>query len=115
MPGKSSSAVDYESVIAESVAVSNETLTVGLRDGRTISVPLAWYPRLMHASPAQRRTWRLVGRGIGIHWPDVEEDISVAGLLTGKRSHESSVSLSRWLAGRQGRPTQPQRQTRIRR
>jgi hypothetical protein len=114
MPGTSTSAVDYGSAIAEAVAVTDETLTVSLRDGRTISVPTAWYPRLMHATPAQRRAWRLIGRGTGIHWPDVEEDISVAGLLAGSRSRESRESLARWLAGRRSRPaaSKPQAKTR---
>ena len=63
------------------VTVSDKALTVTLSDGRTISAPLEWYPRLANASPKQRANWRLIGVGEGIHWPDVDEDISVEGLL----------------------------------
>ncbi len=86
---------------ATNVLVSDDTLTVDLSDGRTISVPLTWYPRLVHASELERRTWRLIGRGEGVHWPDLDEDISVEGLLAGKASGESQESLARWLGSRQ--------------
>jgi hypothetical protein len=69
-------------------------------DGRTLTVPLAWYPRLAHGRPEERANWRLIGRGEGIHWPDLDEDISVDGLLAGRRSGESQASLARWLAER---------------
>ena len=59
------------------------SLIVDLVDGRTISVPLVWFPRLLHASPAQRNNWKLAGGGFGIHWPDVDEDVSAASLLRG--------------------------------
>jgi hypothetical protein len=65
------------------VRVSDDALSVDLVDGRTISAPLAWYPRLLHASPAQRSNWRIAGGGFGIHWPDLDEDLSTAGLLRG--------------------------------
>ena len=65
------------------VRVDDETLSVDLVDGRTISVPLAWYPRLLHATPGQRSNWRIAGAGFGIHWPDVDEDLSTEGLLRG--------------------------------
>ena len=65
------------------VSCSNDKLTVDLEDGRTISVPLAWYPRLLHASNAQRQNWELAGAGFGIHWPDVDEDLSTEGMLRG--------------------------------
>jgi hypothetical protein len=65
------------------VRITKDTLRVGLKDGRTISVPLAWYPRLLHASASQRRNWRIGGGGYGIHWPDVDEDLSTEGLLRG--------------------------------
>lgn len=68
---------------AQEVSVSEDELTVALADGRRISVPLAWFPRLLHASPAQRANWELLGDGEGIHWPDVDEDLSVAGILWG--------------------------------
>ena len=66
---------------AVDAAVSEDALTVRLADGREISVPLEWFPRLRNASPEQRRNWRLLGTGVGLHWPDLDEDISVAGLL----------------------------------
>jgi hypothetical protein len=79
-------------------------LTVELDDGRTISAPLAWYPRLQHGKARERNHWRLVGTGRGIHWPDLDEDISVDGLLSGKRSLESPTSLAQWLDGRSTKP-----------
>jgi hypothetical protein len=68
---------------AQEVLVTEDELTVSLVDGRRLSVPLAWFPRLLHASPAQRSNWHLLGDGEGIHWPDVDEDLSVAGILRG--------------------------------
>jgi len=65
------------------VRVTDDTLSVDLFDGRTITVPLAWYPRLLHATPAQRANWRIAGAGYGIHWPDIDEDLSAQGLLQG--------------------------------
>ena len=82
------------------VEITDETLTVDLADGRTLSVPLAWYPRLLHGTPEERRNWRLIGDGVGIHWPDLDEDISTDGLLLGRRSGESQKSLQRWLQSR---------------
>lgn len=82
------------------VSVSEDTLTVDLRDGRTISVPIAWYPRLSHGAESERQNWRLIGDGVGIHWPDLDEDISVEGLLLGYPSNESAESIQRWLDGR---------------
>ena len=86
---------------ARSVRVSNDALTVDLTDGRSVSVPLAWYPRLAYGRPVERRHWELIGEGGGIHWPELDEDISVEGLLLGKRSGESAESLRRWRAARQ--------------
>jgi hypothetical protein len=80
--------------------VTRDALMVDLADGRTLIVPLAWYPRLLHGSGAERGRWRLIGKGVGIHWPDLDEDISVAGLLAGKPSGESPRSLEAWLARR---------------
>ncbi|HEY7770961.1 DUF2442 domain-containing protein [Longimicrobium sp.] len=93
-------------VEATSVRVTETELMVDLTDGRTVSVPLAWYPRLAHATPEERGRWRLIGRGEGVHWPDVDEDISIAGLLAGRPSGESQHSLQRWLDARnaQGAP-----------
>lgn len=98
----SSSAIELSDPRAQSVTVTDDSLTVDLVDGRTVSVPLSWYPRLSHASSPERDNWRLVGRGEGIHWPDIDEDISVDGLLRGRPSGESQDSLKRWLAGRLG-------------
>ncbi|HEX8692822.1 MAG TPA: DUF2442 domain-containing protein [Longimicrobium sp.] len=84
------------------MTVTDEALTVELVDGRVLSVPLVWYPRLAHGSPDERNRWRLIGRGEGIHWPDLDEDISVANLLAGKPSGESQRSLKRWLELRRG-------------
>jgi hypothetical protein len=84
------------------VNVTDDTLTVDLADGRTLSVPLAWYPRLLHGTPEERRNWRLIGNGVGIHWPELDEDISTEGLLLGKRSGESQASLQKWLSARAG-------------
>ncbi|MCI0667031.1 MAG: DUF2442 domain-containing protein [Methylococcaceae bacterium] len=78
-------------------------MSVDLSDGRTISVPLAWYPRLTHASRSEQNNWRLIGKGYGIHWEDLDEDISVEGLLAGKPSGESQTSLQKWLASRASR------------
>lgn len=75
-------------------------MTVGLDDGRELSVPLAWYPRLLHGSVSERAKFELIGDGMGIHWPDLDEDISVEGLLAERRSAESDATLSRWLAKR---------------
>ena len=80
--------------------MTDDTLTVELNDGRAVSVPLAWYPRLVHATPKERRDWRLIGKGQGIHWEDLDEDISVEGLLAGRPSGESQASFKRWLATR---------------
>jgi hypothetical protein len=82
------------------VKVTNDTLSVELANGRTIAVPLLWYPRLFHATAKERNSWRLLGGGEGIHWPAVDEDISVANLLAGQPSSESQRSLKRWLDAR---------------
>ena len=86
---------------AMDVVVSGEALTVELEDARTVSVPLVWYPRLSYATPEERNNWEIIGRGYGIHWPDLDEDISVKGLLIGNTSGESQKSLRRWLEGRE--------------
>ena len=93
-------AVELEEVLARSLSVQNDSLAVELADGRTISAPLAWFPRLAHATSAERANWRLIGAGSGIHWPDLDEDISIASLLAGRRSGESQESLRRWLPER---------------
>ena len=85
---------------AESVRFSEDSLTVRLDDGRSLSVPLTWYPRLLHWTPAERETYELTGEGEGVHWPQLDEDISVEGLLAGRRSAESASSLTRWIERR---------------
>jgi hypothetical protein len=98
-------AVEIEVPNAESATVTEDTLSVDLSDGRTISVPLAWFPRLVHATTEERANWRLIGTGQGIHWEDIDEDISVEGLLAGKPSGESQASFKKWLNQRSARPT----------
>ncbi len=93
-------AIELEIPSAESVTVTDDTLSVDLSDGRTISVPIAWYPRLLHAEPKERKNWLLIGSGHGIHWEDIDEDISVEGLLAGKSSGESQQSFKKWLEAR---------------
>ena len=89
---------------ATTVTVTEDTLTADLMDGRTISVPLVWYPRLVHATPDERGKRELHAAGRHIHWPNLDEDISVEGLLAGRPSGESQKSLQRWLeAKRAGR------------
>jgi len=73
---------------AESATFSDDSMTVHLDDGRAISVPLTWYPRLLNGTPRERKHYELIGDGEGMHWPDLDEDISVEGLLSGRRSAE---------------------------
>lgn len=98
------SAIDLKIPDAIDVSITEDTLSVELADGRTIAVPLEWYPRLVHGTAEERNNWRLIGRGQGIHWEDLDEDISVEGLLVGKTSGESQSSFKRWLADHQARP-----------
>ena len=85
---------------AQSVSVTDAELIVSLEDGRTVSVPLAWYPRLFYGKAQERQNWEFLGRGEGIHWPDLDEDIAVAHLLAGISSGESQRSLQKWLESR---------------
>ncbi len=94
------STIELNLAAVEHVTVTSDALAVDLSDGRSIMVPLAWYPRLMHATDSERENWRLIGNGYGIHWEDLDEDISVEGLLLGKLSGESQTSFKRWLSGR---------------
>jgi hypothetical protein len=96
----STSGTELQGALALGVLVSDDAIAVDLVDGRTIAAPLVWFPRLAHGTPAERNNWRLIGRGEGIHWPDLDEDISVEGLLAGRRSGESQQSFRRWLEGR---------------
>lgn len=88
--------------LAASVSVTDDELVIELVDGRTVTVPLAWYPRLFHGTPEERAQWQLTGRGVGIHWPALDEDISVTHVLAGVPSGESASSLRRWFEGRRG-------------
>lgn len=85
---------------AVDVRITDDELIVQLEDGRTVAVPLVWYPRLLHGTKRERARWRVIGRGVGIHWPLLDEDISVDGLLAGRRSGESQQSLKRWFESR---------------
>jgi len=99
------SAIEIAVATAENVTVTNDALNVDLSDGRTISTPLAWFPRLVYATQRERNNWRLIGKGYGIHWEDIDEDISVEGLLAGKPSGESQASFKKWLERRATRLT----------
>ena len=92
--------IEYEIARAKHVAVDENTITVDLDDGRTVSAPIVWYPRLTYASDKERNNWRLIGGGEGIHWEDLDEDISIENLLFGKSSGESQRSFKKWLANR---------------
>ncbi len=81
-----SSSVVESKPLARDIAVSADELTVSLVDGRRISVPLAWYPRLLHATAVELANWKILGNGEGIRWPDLDEDLSVAGMLLGTRA-----------------------------
>ena len=96
----SPSPIDISQARAQSVSLTEDTLVVDLIDGRTITVPLTWYPRLAHGTTAERANWRLIGEGEGLHWPELDEDISVEGLLAGRRSGETQASLRRWFDSR---------------
>ena len=82
------------------VVINDDTLSVDLEDGRTIAVPIGWYPRLAHGTPQERSNWQISGAGYGIHWPDLDEDIGVEGLLRGRKSSEGPTSLGKWLQNR---------------
>jgi hypothetical protein len=86
--------------LATAVALTDDTLTVDFSGLRSVSVPLAWYPRLLHATEGERGKRQLIARGVGRDWPAVGQDISVAALVAGRPSQESLASLQRWLAGR---------------
>ena len=96
----SSSTVESALPLVTNAVVDDDSLSVDLNDGRTVAVPLTWFPRLVHGERAERSNWRLIGGGRGIHWPDLDEDISVENLLRGQPSGESQISLQRWLDAR---------------
>ena len=91
--------LEIEPVVTD-VRVTDEKLIVDLNDGRSLVVPIKWYPRLVHGSAQERQNWQLLGDGYAIEWPDLDEHIGIEGLLAGRRSGESQVSLERWLASR---------------
>ena len=99
------STIELNVSAVEQVTVTLDALTVDLSDGRSLTVPLAWYPRLMNATESERQNWRLIGKGYGIHWEELEEDISVEGLLLGKPSGESQTSFKKWLSDRVSKST----------
>lgn len=82
------------------VNVTDDMLSVDLEDGRSIAIPIGWYPRLAYGTPAERANFEISGAGYGIHWPDLDEDIGVEGILSGKKSNESKASFERWLQQR---------------
>lgn len=100
MNGTLSAVVTFVLPRAVKVMVTDDTLSVDLEDGRTVSVPIGWYPRLVHGTPKERANVRISGAGYGLHWPDLDEDIGIEGLLLGKRSAESPESFERWLQKR---------------
>jgi hypothetical protein len=93
--------VSAPSARIKGVSITDEALAVDLVDGRTITVPLSWYPRLSHGKPAERNNWQLIGNGEGIHWPNLDEDISVDNLILGQPSGESQKSFAKWLKQRE--------------
>jgi hypothetical protein len=93
-------AINRKTSDAIDVSVDGETLSIDLEDGRTIAVPTAWYPRLLQATPEERNNWRLIGKGQGIHWDEIDEDISVESVLAGQPSGESQASFKNWLDSR---------------
>ena len=99
----SSLVIEIQEARAQSARVSVEALTVDLVDGRTIVVPPIWYPRLWHGTPRERNHFEIFGDGAYIHWPDLDEDLTVAGLLAGRRSGEGPRSLKKWLGSRKGK------------
>ncbi len=99
--GTHSLVTEAQEARAKRVEIDEERLTIELVDGRVISVPLLWYPRLWYGTPEERAHFEIIGDGTFIHWPDLDEDLSVEGILAGKRSGESPASLKRWLAARQ--------------
>lgn len=98
------SAIEIEMPFAVDVNVTEDTISVELSDGRTISSPLGWFPRLERATEQEKRNWRIIGKGHGIHWEDIDEDISVEGLVAGKPSGESQTSFKMWLQTRKKSP-----------
>ncbi len=93
--------IEQEALVGEQVFITDDTLSVDLSDGRSISVPLTWFPRLLHANQSERNNWRWIGGGKGIHWPLIDEDISIQHLVIGKPSGESAQSFDKWFKSRE--------------
>ena len=104
MNGTNSAVVTLARIL--NVTITDDTLSVDLEDGRTVSVPIGWYPRLAHGTAAERANRQISGAGYGVHWPDLDEDIGIEGLLLGKRSAESGPSFERWLVRRKEKQQQ---------
>jgi hypothetical protein len=94
------STIEIQPTLAERISIDEELLTIDFVDGRSVSIPLEWYPRLVHGTVQERNNWRLIGQGEGIHWPELDEDISVENVWAGQSSGESQRSLQRWLESR---------------
>ena len=101
--GMTTLVIDEWSLRAVRAQLTDEALVVDLADGRSVSVPLVWYPRLLRASMKERQQFRLIGSGEGIHWELLDEDVSVEGIVAGRRSMESAESFRRWLEDRKER------------
>jgi hypothetical protein len=99
--------VSEQDLAVRNVVVTEDTLSVDLTDGRTLLLPLGWYPRLLHGTPEEREHWELIAQGSGIHWPDLDEDLSLEGLLAGRASAESQRSFERWLRSRTAAAKRP--------
>ena len=97
------STIELRETVAQNVTVTKDTLALELADGRTVTAPLAWYPRLLHGTTRERAKWRLISGGEGVHWPDLDEDISVENVLSGQPSGESQRSFKKWLEARQAK------------
>ena len=93
-------AIEIREASAQNVTISEDAVSVDLVDGRTIIVPLVWYPRLWHGTLEERNNFEIIGSGTILHWPDLDEDLSVSGLLAGRQSGESRQSLKRWIEKR---------------
>ncbi len=98
--------VEIQEARARAVRITEDSLTVDLVDGRTVIVPLVWFPRLWHGSPDERGRLEIFGDGAYVHWPELNEDLTIASLLSGRRSGESSKSLKKWSAARRKKRTQ---------
>lgn len=103
MSGMRSAVITFTLPRVVNVTVTDDTLSVDLEDGRTVSAPIGWYPRLAYGTPTERANFEISGAGYGVHWPDLDEDIGVEGLLLGKKSRESPASFEQWLERRKRR------------